>query len=202
VKFSNVFYDWQSRKDFFMASSWRSNLKSPRKQPSPSPVQPALLSPRELSKTSPRQDLKHVSPRDDNNTAKSRWSHLSSTLRTKSPSRKEAPLQKNKPQLTADELIARKFSAKKPVTRQRSQGFLKAVQKFEGEIPGKLLKTEEARQNLADEQIEFCYNELIDMKEFLEQIEMDFTSIRQRIEKAKEGISDLRRSNRPFVETE
>ncbi|XP_031558027.1 uncharacterized protein LOC116294542 [Actinia tenebrosa] len=190
-----------------MALSWRSNLKSPRKQTSLSPAQTKLTSPREQlsANLSPRQDLKMVSPRDEKNIVKSRWSHLSaSPPKSKSP-RKEISLSqvKNKPRITADELIARKFSAeKKPVTpRQRSQVFLKAVQKFEGEIPGKLLKTEEARRNLADEQLEFCSNELVDMREFLEQIEMDFSVIRQRIEKAKEDVSDLRRSNRAFVET-
>lgn len=188
-----------------MALSWRSNLKSPRKQPSLSPAQTTLASPREqLSNFSPRQDLKLVSPRDEKNVVKSRWSHLSaSSPKSKSP-RKESlsPRVKSKLRITADELIARKFSPeKKPASRQRSQGFLKAVQKFEGEIPGKLLKTEEAQRNLADEQLDFCSNELVDMREFLEQIETDFSVIRQRIDKAKEGVSDIRKSNRAFVET-
>lgn len=135
----------------------------------------------------------------DKKSPTSRWSHLSATTsfaRSKSP-RKETPqIKKTKgDRITADELLAREFSMDKVDTpRQRSSVFLRTVELFEGEVPGKLQnsKPEDTELKIANAKLDFCSNEMIDMRKFIGQIEDDFLLIRNSIEKARDTMKDLK----------
>ncbi|EDO38890.1 predicted protein [Nematostella vectensis] len=120
---------------------------------------------------------------------KERWSHLA-----KKVDKEQTPgSRSNSFRITADELIARKFTPKSSLNRrQKSEVFLSAVQKFEGTVPDKLLKKENMEKKLEEEKLDFCENELKDMRMFLAQMERDLASIRDQTDSLQDEITEIR----------
>lgn len=192
-----------------VASQWRSNLKpvnkpiqttSPRRKPAALEI-PKLNQlnktwpPKENSEAKSPRAATQLTPTTPNSTSPtSKWSYLSATSRIATTPRKktENPQPKTTGRITADELLSREFTPVQYSARHRSSVFLRTVEVFEGEIPGRLKNNEDPRQALAEEKLDFCSKEMVDMQKFIEQIEEDFLSMRKRIDFVKYTMEDLK----------